>query len=372
MKVVQPAKPLAKLSTKKPTMSKPKDYPLTPPASNQLVSAYTPVLKLPAPDASFQSHSTYSVLNSKGDLTIKKYTPTPTEYIQLESLLANYLQIVPANHAINSSPRLLLWKDFYPMENGTMCVTRARGPGCLKEQMEIIGKKRQIAREDIWRIASDVSEAVKELNEIQLLHLGIKPENIIFCGDKLYKLADTVFNEYVIGCIRQEEFRKMKGRLAVFPHMDGKTEHTVAIFGKESNEYINTKNFSKTSKLADRDRKEPKVWDPFMAPELVSGQTPVSPFGFSEASAKADSFSIGMLLVRMLCAVSDTSFKQFEELNRQETDQDFNKLLYEVVKFGEREGFERELSVAMPLLMKDPIHRPTPEKLFAQIQVEFL
>ena len=73
-----------------------------------------------------------------------------------------------------------------------------------------------------------------------------------------------------------------------------------------------------------------------------------------------------------MCSVSDTPFAQFEQLNQQKTDTNYNKVLYDIVKFCERCDFERELAVIMQLLMKEPAGRMSPDKVYVSIQNEFL
>lgn len=79
-----------------------------------------------------------------------------------------------------------------------------------------------------------------------------------------------------------------------------------------------------------------------------------------------------MVFVRLLCNISETSFKQFEELNLQSNDTTYSKILYEIVKFGERSGFEKELGIVVQLLMRDPLSRLSAEKLYNMIQTEYL
>ena len=83
---------------------------------------------------------------------------------------------------------------------------------------------------------------------MQLMHLAIKPTNIIMMTDGTYRLTDAVFNDYVIGWLNKEDAKREQQKLAIYPHLDGKTEHTLLIFNKTSNEYLNTKNYSKSAK----------------------------------------------------------------------------------------------------------------------------
>lgn len=75
-----------------------------------------------------------------------------------------------------------------------------------------------------------------------------------------------------------------------------------------------------------------------------------------------------MLFLRLLCAVADESFTPFEHLNLQTTETAYNKVLYEVVKFGEHCGFEKELDFLVQQLAFDPDNRMSPEKLCSEIQ----
>lgn len=77
-----------------------------------------------------------------------------------------------------------------------------------------------------------------------------------------------------------------------------------------------------------------------------------------------------MLFLRLLCSVVEESFDKFTQLNRQTNQKDYEKVLYEVVKFGERHQLEAELAVIINQLSFDPDHRLTPEKLFNFIQNE--
>jgi len=300
---------------------------------------------------------------------VKQYTPLePTEYLALEGMLAAMIGAIPSSSALRSSPRLSLFKDFYAKE-GRIVVVRDRGKSVLADHLNTLGMKRIFKVEDAWRIISDLAEGARELHECQITHLGIKLENIILDNSDGYRLADVFFNEHVIGWIRKEEFRKRQERLKVFPHLDGKTEHTVVIFGKDSNEYINTKNFSKDISSKNATKSPPSVWSPYSAPETLTEQ--VQPVGGGEFAARCDSFSLGMVFLRLLCAISDQDFTPFESLNKQTDDTSYNKILYDIVRFGERCGYDKELSVIVQLLMKDPINRLSADKLFNFIQAEY-
>ena len=55
-----------------------------------------------------------------------------------------------------------------------------------------------------------------------------------------------------------------------------------------------------------------------------------------------------MLFLRMLCSIADTPFETFWGLNRaagSDSDVEFNIILYDIVKFGERHNFEKELGL---------------------------
>lgn len=76
-----------------------------------------------------------------------------------------------------------------------------------------------------------------------------------------------------------------------------------------------------------------------------------------------------MLFLRLLCAVENEPFSRFEQLNQQSNENAYNKMLYEVVKFGERCNFEKELDILIPQLAFNPDNRPSPEKLCTEIQI---
>jgi serine/threonine protein kinase len=240
--------------------------------------------------------------------------------------------------------------------------------------MEVLGKKREFSLEIIWTIISDVSEAIRvasdqqDLNDQNFYYLGLKPENVILTGDDQYKIVDLFFNDYVIQGIKKTEEQRTHEKLAVFPHLSGKKEHTVVYFNKDGNEYIN----SKIKGRDERGKVEEKasVWNPYVAPEAL--QQHISVLGYSENFQKADSFSIGMLFLRLLCNLTDTPFEQFAHLNKQIEDDKYNEVLYEIVKYGEREKLEKELGVIIPLIMKDTFYRMIPEKIYTTIQAEFL
>lgn len=79
-----------------------------------------------------------------------------------------------------------------------------------------------------------------------------------------------------------------------------------------------------------------------------------------------------MLFLRLLCYLVDRPFEVFHRLNQQQNAEDYEKALYEVVKFGERHQFEAELTIILNQLSFDPDSRLTPEKLFNLIQNEHL
>ena len=208
----------------------------------------------------------------------------------------------------------------------------------------------------------------QDLNDQNFYYLGLKPENVVLTEDNQYKIVDLFFNDYVIQAIKKTEEQRTQEKLAIFPHLNGKKEHTIVLFNKDGNEYINTK-----IKCRDeRSIKEEKasVWNPYVAPEAL--QQHISVLSYSDNLQKADSFSIGMLFLRLLCNYTDTPFEQFEHLNKQKEDEKYNEVLYEIVKFGEREKLERELSIIIPLIMKDTFYRMIPEKIYTTIQAEFL
>lgn len=75
-----------------------------------------------------------------------------------------------------------------------------------------------------------------------------------------------------------------------------------------------------------------------------------------------------MLFLRLLCAVVDEPFSRFESLNQQPSEDSYNKILYEVVKFGEHHELERELDFIVQQLAYNPDNRLAPEKLCTEIQ----
>lgn len=77
-----------------------------------------------------------------------------------------------------------------------------------------------------------------------------------------------------------------------------------------------------------------------------------------------------MLFLKLLCSLVEEPFEKFSSLNKQKTQADYEKMLYEVVKFGERNGFEKELNIIMGQLSYEPESRLTPEKLYNSIQTE--
>jgi hypothetical protein len=79
-----------------------------------------------------------------------------------------------------------------------------------------------------------------------------------------------------------------------------------------------------------------------------------------------------MLFLRMLCSIVEEPFERFSDLNKQKTDLEYEAKLYEVVKFGERNGLEKELSIIVGQLSIDPDIRLSPEKLYNTIQSECL
>lgn len=316
---------------------------------------------------------------NKVSKTLMKVYPaeTPTEYLQLESLLLKAVETKKINSCrvqLHSGYRAL------PTEGkaGALAIERPAGISTLQEQLEVLGKKRDFNLDIIWNIVSDVAEGIKDIQESQNIYLALKPENVIFKENGSYMLADLVFNEYTVATVRREDELEDKKKLEVFPHMNGKTEHTLVIFHEDRNEYINSK-IEGTREAVSQETKKKRVnlWSPYLAPEVL--ETPFSTSNANDSSVKADSFSIGvsrflfqMLFLKMLCILSETSFDSMAQLNLQKSHHDFNECLYEIVKFGERYSFEKELGIIVQLLMLDPVNRPSPDKLFYMIQNDHL
>ena len=181
-------------------------------------------------------------LSHSGHRLLKKYfISSPNEYIQFENLLAALLNLLSPMAELKNCPRLLLPTDYTCNENDFVLI-RPHAQSTLEQQLTTLGYKRTFTVDDAWSILSDMTEAVRDLNEVGMAHLDIKPENILLCPDKGYRLADVIFNEYVVGTIKEEENKKKTELMQVFPHMGNKTEHTVVIFNKAGNEYINARN----------------------------------------------------------------------------------------------------------------------------------
>lgn len=195
------------------------------------------------------NHSTYILPPARPSVSqqkrlMKKYDiSSPTEYAQFEQLTATMLSMNQASSTVKNNPRLLIQADFSSNSSSFMIV-RPFASSTLSQNLTTLGLMRIFDREHVWKIISDVTEAVRDLNEMQLSHLGIKPENIVLCEDNTYKLTDVIFNDYVVDAVKSEEKRSKADLLKVFPHIDGKTDHTVVIFNKTGNEYIHTKNLS--------------------------------------------------------------------------------------------------------------------------------
>jgi len=296
----------SKFSQRKALPKKPMSYSISKstklPELNQkdVASNVSPTRRLPFPMAKSWTHSTHFLDTANGTKLLAKVyrIETPSQYLQLETLLNSLQTATPSSSLIHQNHKVQLPIDHYPVGEEGVCVIRPRGEATLQEQMEVLGAKRMISREDTWRIIADTADAVKELNERQLVHLGIKPENLVFFeAIKIYKLVDVVFNEYVTASIKDDEAKKLKERLSVYPHLDGKSEHTIVIFNKQGNDYINTRHpghrgaSSKTSRLPAKYSDKPIV-SPYTPPELL--ETAVTPFGYNDTSARADSFSIGV------------------------------------------------------------------------------
>ena len=295
----------SRFSQRKPLPKKPLSYSLNrvtrlPGINSSSSQNISPERRLPFPVAKSWTHSTHFVDNASGlKLLAKVYKiDTPSQYLQLETLLNSLQTATPSTSLIHQNPKVQLPTDHYPVGDDGVCIVRPRGEATLREQMEVLGAKRMFTREDTWRIVSDTAEAVKELNERQLVHLGIKPENLVYFEQlKSYKLVDVVFNEYVTASIKDDEAKKFKERLSVYPHLDGKSEHTIVIFNKQGNEYINTRHAGHRGATGQSTRLPAKFSSnaqvsPYTPPELLD--TAVTPFGYNDGSARADSFSIGV------------------------------------------------------------------------------
>ena len=79
-----------------------------------------------------------------------------------------------------------------------------------------------------------------------------------------------------------------------------------------------------------------------------------------------------MLFLRLLCNLTDTDFSNFDKLNRIKNLSDYSNKLYEIVKFGERNNYQKELAIIIQTIGMDPNQRLSPDKLYAQIQTDYL
>lgn len=79
-----------------------------------------------------------------------------------------------------------------------------------------------------------------------------------------------------------------------------------------------------------------------------------------------------MLFLRLLCNLTNTDFSEFDKLNLTNNLTDYSKRLYEIVKFGERNNFQKELAIIIQTIGMDPNQRLSPDKLYAQIQIDYL
>lgn len=239
-------------SKRKAVPHKPRDYK----ADNQHLPTKStidsPLTFGTAPITQTATHSTYLLAKSPlrpstpitgSTETILKHYPisTPTAYIHFEALITAHLSLMQQSSIAKDSPRVVL-ANAYASTLDSFAVARPAGVETLENSLTILGKKRIFTTADAWKIISDVCEGVRDLNESQMAHLGIKPENIILCDDKTFRLTDMIFNDYVIQSLKKEEDTQKEEMLKSFPHMSGKTEHTVVIFNRNGNDYINSKN----------------------------------------------------------------------------------------------------------------------------------
>lgn len=226
---------------------KPKDY--KPEKINVNLADWGEDLPNISPIFKNQNHKTYVLPPARPSVSqqkrlMKTYEVTsPTEYSQFEQLASTMLTMKQPNSTVKDHPRILLQTDF-SCNSTSFMVIRPYASSTLAQNLTTLGLMRIFDREQIWKVISDVVEAVRDLNEMQLCHLGIKPENIVLCEDKTYRLTDVIFNDYVIRCVKKEELDSKAELMKLFPHLESKTDHTVVIFNKTGNEYIHTKNLS--------------------------------------------------------------------------------------------------------------------------------
>lgn len=195
------------------------------------------------PPAANESHG--------GPRFVKKYpVASPTEYVQFESLLSSLIGVVSPVSDLRHSPRVLLPLD-YTSSEASFALVRPLGQSTLAQQLSTLGLKRSFTKDDAWLIFSDMAEAVRDIQAVGLAHLAVKPSNIILCGDA-YKLADLVFNDYVLGSLKAEESKRKAELAQVFPHMGGKTDHTVVVFSKTGNEYVHARDIGR--RLANKEK----------------------------------------------------------------------------------------------------------------------
>lgn len=188
-----------------------------------------------------------------------------------------------------------------------------------------------------------------------MAHLNICPQNVIFSKKDGYVLCDPIFNRVVLEGKRIELENLNNQDLELFPELDSKFEHTVAILDDDEETRAAVMNFLIKTRKLKIGRKEKIEWSPYISPELLAA--PFMPYDYSELNSKSDSFSLAMLLLKLLCSVHKENFSLYENLNKSNSKLQHNQKLAEIISQLESWGYKKLCELFVKLAQFDPLDR---------------
>lgn len=100
---------------------------------------------------------------------------------------------------------------------------------------------------------------------------------------------------------------------------------------------------------------------PYESPEVL--EKGFSPTDFSDMMTKADVFSLGMLMLRLICYVTKESFERFSGLNQTTDSIKYNQTLTDIINLCEKYQQTKIAQILVQMLDKDINERLHIDKL---------
>lgn len=208
---------------------------------------------------------------------------------------------------------------------------------------------------------------------------------------KPYFLGDTIINEVSLRLLHKEDDEEKRKFLDDFDQLRGKKEHNICIFdknyktecqviipanhqrvhlkgkGKDPSSFKDAKH--KTGAKQNQIRLKSHEVSPYESPEVVDSG--FSPTDFSDMMTKADVFSLGMLLLRLVCYVTNEDFDRFSGLNQISDSAKYTSVLSEIINFCEKLQQPKIAQILVQMLDKDINERLHIDKLLQILKTKF-